>query len=576
MTYSENFKIINEEYADLIVNETNRQDILDTFPDSTISLDFSDFSIIHIPVDNMTFDSIDKFGFNSIPSCFGLLTEYGNYREIREKRERRPTPFRLNQGYTGKEVLIGFIDTGIDYQNQVFRNGDGTSRIVAIWDQTIVSSDYQKNIAYGTEYKNEQINQALRSADPLSVVPSIDEIGHGTIMAGIAAGNKSSENNFAGVATEASFAVVKLKPAKAYLKEFFAIPPDSICFQETDIIFGIYYLNKLANHLNKPLILCLGIGNSQSGYMGYRPIAVYLGALSNTYKRGVAVAAGNQGYRGSHYYGEINSGEIFHNVELSVGEDTYGFTMLFWGTAPNWFWIDLYAPDGSYIFRIPYISDNSLLYTQGDMTIIADSRIKDIYSSEQYISLRFQTPLPGKWKFFIYGGTSDLPMSFHIWLPIHNFLSDGTVFINPDNYTTIVSPGNNSNLICASAYNPDDNLLYHFSSRGNAVNNHPKPDITAPGVHSISPFLNNTFLEVTGTSISAAYLAGVMALLMEWGVTEGNFPTMNNALMKKIITQSASRKPGEDYPNPNWGYGIVNLNDMGKVINSIIHVQEYL
>ncbi len=576
MTYSEKSKIIKEEYADLIVNETNRQDIFNAFPNSTISLDFSDFSIVHIPVDNMTFDSIDKFGFNSIPSCFGLLTEFGHYREIRKKRENRPIPFRINQGYTGKEVLIGFIDTGIDYQNQVFRNEDGTSRIISIWDQTIVNSDDQKNIAYGTEYKNDQINLALRSADPLSVVPSIDEIGHGTIMAGIAAGNESFENDFAGVATEASFAVVKLKPAKAYLKEFFAIPPDSICFQETDIIFAIYYLNKLANHLNKPLIVCLGIGNSQSGYMGYRPIAVYLGALSNAYKRGIAVAAGNQGDRGSHYYGEINSGETFQRVELSVGEDTYGFTMLFWGNAPNWFLIDLYAPDGSYIFRIPYISDNSLLYTQGDMKIIADSRIKDIYSSEQYISLRFQNPLPGKWKFFIYGGTSDLPMSFHIWLPIHNFLSDGTAFINPDNYTTIVSPGNNSNLICASAYNPDDNHLYHYASRGNAVNNYPKPDITAPGVHSISPFLNNTFLEVTGTSVSAAYLAGVMALLMEWGITEGNFPTMNNALLKKIITQSASRHPEEDYPNPNWGYGVINLNDMGKVINSIIHVQEYL
>ncbi len=96
MTYSENFKIINEEYADLIVNETNRQDVLDNFPDSTISLDFSDYSIIHIPVDNMTFDSIDKFGFNSIPSCFGLLTEYGNYREIRERRQIiTPNPISL-------------------------------------------------------------------------------------------------------------------------------------------------------------------------------------------------------------------------------------------------------------------------------------------------------------------------------------------------------------------------------------------------------------------------------------------------------------------------------------------------
>lgn len=572
MTDSERLNIISEDFADLIVSNVNKEEILNTFPSSFASLSFANSSIVHLPIENMDFDSINRFGYNSIPACFGLLTGDDIIHDI--NLTDLPIPFQITDSYSGKEVLVGFVDTGIDYRNEAFIKNDGTSRIISIWDQTIESANYPEGFYYGTQYLKEQLNEALAAADPLTIVPSTDEIGHGTMLAGIAGGNANASYGFSGVASDISFAVVKLKPAKAYLKEFFLIPPQSICFQENDIISGVTYLNQLANQLKKPLILCFGVGTNLSDHTGSRALSRYLSALGELSGRGVVVSAGNESNRGSHYYGDIKPPNSFEDVVLTVGKDTYGFTLQFWGTSPNLFWINVYSPDGGFISRVPPNTTKSIVYLLGDMTIIIDSQIKDPFTTEQFIIMRFSKPIAGDWHFYVYGLTGDLPMRFHFWLPLHNFLSIGTVFGKPNNYTTIVAPGNNSSLICATAYNPQNATLYFYASKGNTITNFPKPDITAPGVNSVAPYLNNTYVNATGTSISSAYVAGVLALLLEWGVTNGNFPDMNNALLKKIITQSASRRPEGSYPNPDWGYGIIDINKMGSVINSILRVQD--
>ncbi|BCJ97179.1 S8 family peptidase [Anaerocolumna chitinilytica] len=572
MTEAERFKIVSEKYADFITNDDARAAILNAYPDASVSLNFNNLSVIHIPVENMTFDSIHRFGFSSIPACFGLLTSNPDSYDYNLKN--LPVSFKADDGYTGKDVLIGFIDTGIDYRNKAFLKEDGTSRILSIWDQSIENQNNPTRFLYGTEYNNETINKALKSVNPLEIVPSMDVIGHGTILAGVSGGSKNAEYGFSGVADNVTFAVVKLKPAKEYIKSFFSIPPDSICFQENDIISGVIYLHELALSVNKPLVICLGVGTSQSDHTGNRFLSRLLATVSEIKGRAVVVSAGNEGNRGSHYYGNIKPPASFDDVVLNIAENTYGFTMQFWGTAPNWFWIDVYTPDGGFITRIPPTTNNSILYSLENMTIIADSQIKEPYSTEQFIVLRFNKPIPGQWHFYVYGIKGDLPMRFHFWLPIHNFLTYGTTFVEPNNNTTIVAPGNNVSLICATAYNPANNTLYYYASKGNTITNMPKPDITAPGVNVLSPYLNNQFIRVTGTSVSSSYIAGVLALLLEWGITNGNFPQMSNALLKKIITQSATRRPNESYPNPDWGYGVVDINQMGSVINSIISVQE--
>lgn len=571
MTEAERFKIVSEKYADFITNDDARAAILNAYPDASVSLNYNNLSVIHIPVENMTFDSIHRFGYSSIPACFGLLTSNPDSYDYNLKN--LPVSFKADDGYTGKDVLIGFIDTGIDYRNKAFLKEDGTSRILSIWDQSI-ENENNTRFLYGTEYNNETINKALKSENPLAIVPSMDVIGHGTMLAGVSGGSKDAEYDFSGVADNVTFAVVKLKPAKEYIKSFFSIPPGSICFQENDIISGVIYLHELALSVNKPLVICLGVGTSQSDHTGNRFLSRLLATVSEIKGRAVVVSAGNEGNRGSHYYGNIKPPASFDDVVLNIAENTYGFTMQFWGTAPNWFWIDVYTPDGGFITRIPPTTNNSILYSLENMTIIADSQIKEPYSTEQFIVLRFNNPIPGQWHFYVYGIKGDLPMRFHFWLPIHNFITTGTAFVEPNNNTTIVAPGNNVSLICATAYNPANNTLYYYASKGNTITNMPKPDITAPGVNVLSPYLNNQFIRVTGTSVSSAYIAGVLALLLEWGITNGNFPQMSNALLKKIITQSATRRPNESYPNPDWGYGVVDINQMGSIINSIISVQE--
>ncbi len=144
----------------------------------------------------------------------------------------------------GEGVIIGFIDTGIDYQHSAFLKDDKTTRILSIWDQSIDSSNHPSGFLYGTEYKSEEINDALKNEDPLSIVPSTDLIGHGTMIAGVAAGSPAPEYEFSGTAPKADLLIVKLKEAKTYLKDFYVIPRLANAYQETDILLGIKYLEQ--------------------------------------------------------------------------------------------------------------------------------------------------------------------------------------------------------------------------------------------------------------------------------------------------------------------------------------------
>lgn len=568
MTEAERYTITSNDYADLLVEYGDGIDLLSTYPNSTVNYINDLFAVVHIPVENMTQGSISVFGYYSIPACLGLETSAGNLPNILNNSH---TPFRQDLNLKGDGVLVGFLDTGIDYRNPVFRNKDGTTRIVSIWDQTLFSENaYPPDFFYGTEFLMDTINEALRSPDPLTIVPSQDTIGHGTMLAGLCAGTPNEIYDFSGIATEAEFVIVKLKEAKPYLREFFEIPQTAVCYQENDVIMGVKYLNYIASKLGRPLVVCIGLGTSQSDHTGNRIITRYLSTLASDYGRSIIISAGNEGNRGTHYYGDIVAPATYDDVVLNVDPNEPGFTLQFWGTSPNRFWIDIFTPRGEFLSRVPPISGQTIILSYYNSEIIIDSQIKGPVTNEQFIILRFNKPMAGEWHFYVYGAAGDLPMQFHFWLPIHNFISKNTVFIKPNNYTTITAPGNSSYLITATAYNPSNLTLYYYNSKGFTVTNYPKPDITAPGVNLLCPFLDNTFANGTGTSLSAAYTAGIIATLLEWGIVYGNLPQMNNLLLKKVITQGAIRSPALEYPNPDWGYGIIDVKRMEKSLNEIV------
>ncbi|MDF2803459.1 MAG: hypothetical protein K0S61_3362 [Anaerocolumna sp.] len=561
MNESQRYKITSEDYADLIIDKNESSHLIHIFPDTTVNEVTVDFSFLHFPVSNMDESSISILGYHTIPTCYGLLS-LGEVKYLQQGFTSSSFPTILQ----GKGVLIGFIDTGIDYQNKVFLKEDNTTRIISIWDQTIDTENYPADFFYGTEYSSEEINDALRNKDPLSIVPSTDYIGHGTMIAGVAAGSPAPEYNFSGTASKSDLVVVKLKEAKAYLKDFYVIPQDAHSYQQTDVIMGINYLEQMADRLNRPLVIVLALGTNKSDHASRSFLNRYINESSSKPGRALVMAAGNEGNRGLHFYGDVTNENIEEEVYLEIAEDDPGFTLQFWGSSPNYFWVDVFSPEGELLSRLPPIHQNNVTIKYRNSTIITDTLLDEPYSSEQFIIMRFFHPEPGTWKFLVTAYSKDIPKHFHLWLPIHNYVKEGTKFINSNTYTTITDPANNEKMICITAYDPTDQTLYYNASRGFTLTNHPKPDIAAPGVNLVCPYLNNQFVISTATSLAAAYTAGVIADILEWGIVEGNIPNLNNIILLHTLLLTAQRNSDMTYPNPDFGFGTLNTQNILNVL----------
>lgn len=551
MNSSERFKIISEDFADILVEYNRNLSLFEAFEDYEYNLINEKYAILHIPVSNMDENSIKRFGYSAIPKCYGLTTY--KWMEPTDQYTVRSFP---DTEFSGKGVLVGFVDTGIDYTNSAFVNADQTTKIKYIWDQSIDSERYPENIFYGTEYSSEEINLALQSDNPLTVVESTDLIGQGTAMACVAAGYHILEKGFSGVATEASIIAVKLKPSKTYIKDFYGIPQDAICYQVNDIMMGIEYLINKAKLLQSPIVICIGVASSQGSHKGEDIFSNYLIETGNRTGVAIVVAAGNEGDQNHHYYGSINLSRDYDIVELKVGLEDKNFSMELWGNLPNLLTVEMYAPNGEMIYQLlPDISGTrNGIANFLDSIIFIDAYVSETYSEEQLVLFRFKNLQEGIWRFRI-SGTSDLTSSFHIWLPITGFISSETFFLRPDPNTTLSIPGNAVNTITIASYDPVQSVIDPSSGRGFTSINLPKPDVTAPGVNILVPTIDDSFETLSGTSLAAAYAAGVTVGLLEWGIIRGFFPSMNSVIARYFLTNSAIRSPDRIYPNPIWGFG---------------------
>ncbi len=547
--------ILSEDYADFIIEYGQN---LERFTSNTNTCQTrlnNTHAAVFTPISSLPENIIQNYGYGVFPSCFGLL-DTGSLEASGVTRIRNIPAFSLR----GDNTLIGIIDTGIEYTHDAFKNADGTSRILSIWDQTIQTGPPPEGFLYGTEYTKEQLDLALQNPDPLSVVPSTDTNGHGTMLAGIAAGNPSLTNNFSGIASDAQIVVVKLKEAKRFLREFFRIPMEPVCFSEVDIMFGVNYLVAVANKLNRPISICIGFGTSQGAHDERGVLSSYLSLIADYRGFVITIAAGNEGNRGHHFFGTILSGTDFVTVELRVGPNSSGFTMELWGNAPSTFSIDILSPTGEFIPRIPArIGETRVIRFIFEQTIIyVDYQIIEAQTGDQLILLRFTSPTEGIWRFRVYSN-NDLDSIFHIWLPITTFLDSEIVFLEPNPYTTLTSPGNTNIPIIMTAYDYSNNSLYLNASRGFTRTNGINPDLAAPGVNLVVPALNNGYTTATGTSLAAAHTTGIAALILEWGIKSGYVNQLDSIEVKNLLLRGARRDPNITYPNRDWGYGILDI-----------------
>lgn len=470
----------------------------------------------------------------------------------------------------GKGVLLGFIDTGIDYQHQAFRNNDGTTRIVSIWDQTIQEGSPPEGFTFGTEYNQELINLALDSEDPLSIVPATDTNGHGTAIASIAAGTANEDQSFLGVAQEASIAVVKLKEAKQNLKNIYFVPEDTYCFQESDINFGVHYLESVSRRVNLPLVICIALGTSHGGHDGFGILSSLLNYITQLTGIGAAVSAGNEGNKRRHYYNSTPVEPYYNDFELKVGSNEHQFSMEIWSKAPSILTVDISTPNRESSQQIyPTMGQckkYDFIFTQS--TVWVNNDVLEILSGNQMILIRFNNPSAGIWSFRVQSVVNE-PFIFNSWLPSGNLISDNTFFLNSNPNTTITNPGNGIHQLTVTAYNQFTNAILAQSSRGYTSNEQAKPDIAAPGFQIPCALPGDQYGTLTGTGAAAAHTAGVMAMLMEWAIPKGNYPFMTGYDINRLLMRGAKRSVSESYPNNLWGYGQLDINNLFERLTNI-------
>ena len=543
----------NEMYADFIVKYMDdfKEDLGDV-PGFSFQKINGIYGVVYAPLTEIGTLNINTYSYSFIPKCYthmdlGSLSASG----ITRLQEH---PY-LQQKGSGTAVAV--VDSGIDYRNPVFQNEMG-SRILCIWDQTLEGDG--KEVPYGRVFWKKDIDQALASGNPLEIVPSVDTDGHGTRMAAIAAGNYFPEENFSGAAPEAMLIIVKVKPAKKYLREFYLFPAEAELFQENDIMMGMDFAVRIANDRRMPLSLCLGIGSSQGAHIGKNPLSLYVDYISQYSLISVSIAAGNEGAARHHYAGRFTDRENQASAELRVGNKEPGFTMEFWGEPPEIYNLSLQSPTG----EILDISASLGEMTQELSFVFVETRVKVNYVSIErqtgytLVYFQFIQPAPGIWRIFVRGRDGQ-NVGFHMWLPVQGLISEETYFLEPSPYNTVTAPGDSLESITVTAYQYRDNSLYVQASRGFMPDGNVVPQVAAPGVQIRVPQLNGLYGNASGTSLSAAQTAGAAALLFEWAVIRGNRPYFTGSSVKNYITRGAEREERMQYPNRDWGFGRMDL-----------------
>lgn len=514
------------------------------------------YLILHRPLDEVLPLSVAREGYASIPHLYALLDEPDLSSSLEQSgiRQTAAQPRLSNQG---RGTLIGIVDTGIDYTLPLFRDSDGRTRILGIWDQTIAGNGLEQvspfdALHYGTVYSNAQLNAALQTDAPFSVVPSTDTNGHGTALAAIAAGTY-------GAAPNAALAIVRLKPAKQYLRDFYLLPENAIAFQENDIMLGIKYLLYLARIYQMPLTILLGLGTNSGSHDGTSPLALYLTELAANSGEIILAAGGNETGFGHHYLGSIPENEAYEDVELRVGPEERGFVLELWAREAALYSIGFLSPSGEEISRLPLsvTEDQRITFLLEETVIDVSYSRTEASAGSELIFLRFQAPAAGIWRIRVYNSLN-LRETYHIWLPVHGFLSENTYFLRPNPDTIVTEPGNAAPILTAAAYNHRNNSIYIHSSRGYSKSGYIKPDLAAPGVN-ISWSDQASVPPLSGTSAAAAYLAGACAILLSWAVEEGNLSAINTPIAKAILIRGAKRRTSLSYPNREWGYGTLQL-----------------
>lgn len=461
---------------------------------------------------------------------------------------------------SGRGTLIGVIDSGIDYANPAFRNEDGTTRIAFLWDQTLPGNP-PDGYAIGTEYTRAEINSALQESDErerYQTVPSRDMSGHGTAVTGIAAGNGAGSpgRRYRGAAPEAELIIVKM-----------GIPRTEGFPRTTELMMGVDYVIRKALDMRKPVAVNISFGNTYGPHDGTSLVEKFLNDIADTWKNVICVGSGNEGTTAGHAAGRVTDEEE-KVVELAVQELEPSFNLQIWKSYVDDMDISVVNPSGVRVGPFQEILGAQRFYLGGTELLIYYGEPKP-YSVKQEIYLSFiprQSYIDsGVWK-IVLTPRRIVNGDYQMWLPAQAALNVGTAFLLPNSDSTLTIPSTASLVITVAAYDARTFSYADFSGRGPASvyegSGVPKPDLAAPGVQVIAPAPGGSYRAFSGTSFATPFVSGSAALLMDWGIVQGNDPYLYGEKVKAYLRRGARELPGYDeWPNAQLGYGILCLQD---------------
>ena len=456
-----------------------------------------------------------------------------------------------NLRLTGRGVLIGIVDSGVDYRHPAFLTADGKSRILRLWDQSIPGNP-PEGYATGTEYTNEEINEALSLSvqGGRRLVPSEDVSGHGTAVLGVAAGSDFSRGAVKrGVAYESDLLVVKM-----------GIPRQDSFPRTTELMQGVDYLVRQAIRLGRSIAINLSFGNNYGSHRGDSLLETYLDNVSGMGKNVICVGMGNNGNDALHTGGMLSPGEI-QEIELGVGAFEPTLNVQLWKNYEDEMEIYLEHPAGERVGPL-FETLGAQRWQAGNTKLLIYYGKPAPYHVTQEIYVDFlpqdeKTPYvdSGVWK-IILAARNIKNGEYFLWLPGGKTLNPGTAFYLPRPQGTLTIPATARRVISVGAYDARQNTYADFSGRGCRALPYPKPDLAAPGVDIYAPRPGGGYAAFTGTSFSTPFVTGAAALLMEWGIIRRNDPYLYGEKLKAYLRRGAKALQGsEKLPNELIGGG---------------------
>ena len=464
--------------------------------------------------------------------------------------------FKREVGFNGANTLIGIVDTGIDYTHSAFINQDGKTRIVAIWDQTIGNDS---TYGYGTVYDMDMINKALESPNPFEIVPHLDEIGHGTILAGIAGGYvKYDEGAYTGIAPGAQFVVVKLRPANDIIQNFYHGMYNPLGFSALDIALAFEYLSFLANQLKKPISICLPSGSNTGPHDGSDALDSIINDYSSNPGICSIISVGDEANKSHHASGNLQENNQ-QEVTLTIAKGQVGFITEVWAMFGDSIEVSLTSPkleDGvAYTILLNTNEQHRLSET---LTVWSMGSRYDIDTGSQVVSFRLENPVEGKWIIRV-RGTTIINGNYHIWIPKTGMILPGTVLSPSDPFTTIYNTSTTKGVIAIGCYDEKSLTACSASGRGFTRISEVSPDFITYGLGIQGPLPGGKWGTISGTAPSNAITAGITSLVYDYQLSQED-NLANTVVMKAILAESVRRQPIVAYPNPIAGYGVININ----------------